>query len=49
MKKQANGAAKSELRVALRSCAAAFFGIGAFSGLVNLLMLTGLTVHAGGL
>ena len=41
MKKQANGAAKSELRAALRSCAAAFVGIGAFSGLVNLLMLTG--------
>jgi ATP-binding cassette subfamily C protein len=32
---------KSELRDALRSCLAAFIGIGAFSGLINLLMLTG--------
>jgi ATP-binding cassette subfamily C protein len=32
---------KSELRDALRSCLAAFIGIGLFSGLINLLMLTG--------
>ncbi len=38
---RAKGDTKSELRVALRSCAAASVGIGAFSGLVNLLMLTG--------
>jgi PrtD family type I secretion system ABC transporter len=32
---------KSELRDALASCLAAFIGIGVFSGLINLLMLTG--------
>ena len=32
---------KSELREALNSCRGAFIGVGIFSGLVNLLMLTG--------
>jgi len=32
---------KSELRRALRSCRAALFGVAAFSGLINILMLTG--------
>jgi PrtD family type I secretion system ABC transporter len=32
---------KAELRDALASCLAAFIGIGVFSGLINLLMLTG--------
>ena len=32
---------RSELRAALGSCAAAFLGIAAFSGLINVLMLTG--------
>jgi ATP-binding cassette, subfamily C, type I secretion system permease/ATPase len=40
MKTQANGDAKSELRGALGSCGTAFVGIGAFSGLINVLMLT---------
>ena len=40
MKMQAKGDAKSELRTALGSCKNAFVGIGAFSGLINLLMLT---------
>ena len=37
----ANDDVKSELRRALASCRAAFMGIGVFSGLINLLMLTG--------
>jgi PrtD family type I secretion system ABC transporter len=41
MKMQAKGDTKSELRVALGSCRNALIGVGAFSGLVNLLMLTG--------
>ena len=41
MKTQSSGKAKSELRAALGSCAAAFAGIGAFSGLLNVLTLTG--------
>src|SRR5215208_3058928 len=32
---------KSELRVALGSCKSAFVGVGVFSGLINILMLTG--------
>jgi PrtD family type I secretion system ABC transporter len=40
MKTQAKGDTKSELRVALGSCKSALVGIGAFSGLINLLMLT---------
>ena len=40
MKMQAKGDAKSELRAALGSCKSALVGIGAFSGLINLLMLT---------
>jgi PrtD family type I secretion system ABC transporter len=40
MKTQAKGDTKSELRPALRSCKGALVGIGAFSGLINLLMLT---------
>src|ERR1043166_5238510 len=31
----------SELRAVLGSCKAAFVGVGAFSGLINILMLTG--------
>src|SRR5262245_56388596 len=41
MKTQASGSAKSELRSALAACSGAFLGIGAFSGLINVLMLTG--------
>jgi PrtD family type I secretion system ABC transporter len=41
MKTTAHGSPKSELRDALGSCVAAFIGIGIFSGLINLLMLTG--------
>src|SRR5262244_894638 len=41
MQTTAHRGPKSELREALGSCAAAFIGIGAFSGLINLLMLTG--------
>jgi PrtD family type I secretion system ABC transporter len=41
MKMQAKGDTKSELRAALGSCRNALIGVGAFSGLVNLLMLTG--------
>jgi PrtD family type I secretion system ABC transporter len=40
MKTQAKGDTKSELRPALGSCKGAFVGIGAFSALINLLMLT---------
>jgi PrtD family type I secretion system ABC transporter len=40
MKIQAKGDTKSELRAALGSCKNAFVGIAAFSGLINLLMLT---------
>jgi ATP-binding cassette, subfamily C, type I secretion system permease/ATPase len=40
MKTQAKGETQSELHAALRSCKNAFVGIGAFSGLINLLMLT---------
>ena len=40
MKMQAKGDTKSELRAALGSCKSALVGIGAFSGLINLLMLT---------
>jgi PrtD family type I secretion system ABC transporter len=40
MKTQAKGDTKSELRPALGSCNGALVGIGAFSGLINLLMLT---------
>ena len=40
MKTQAKGDTKSELRPALGSCKGALVGIGAFSGLINLLMLT---------
>jgi len=40
MKIQAKGNTKSELRAALGSCKSAFVGIGAFSGLINVLMLT---------
>ncbi len=40
-KTQAKADAKSELRTALGSCRSALVGIGAFSGLINLLMLTG--------
>jgi PrtD family type I secretion system ABC transporter len=36
---------KAELRDALASCLAAFIGIGVFSGLINLLMLTGSEVY----
>jgi ATP-binding cassette, subfamily C, type I secretion system permease/ATPase len=41
MKATAQSSPKSELRDALGSCVAAFIGIGVFSGLINLLMLTG--------
>jgi ATP-binding cassette subfamily C protein len=41
MKRHGNRDTKSELRVALGSCRNAFVGIGAFSGLINVLMLTG--------
>jgi PrtD family type I secretion system ABC transporter len=41
MKTTPHGSPKSELRDALGSCVAAFIGIGVFSGLINLLMLTG--------
>jgi ATP-binding cassette, subfamily C, type I secretion system permease/ATPase len=41
MKATAHSSPKSELRDALGSCVAAFIGIGVFSGLINLLMLTG--------
>ncbi|MFL6823713.1 MAG: type I secretion system permease/ATPase [Xanthobacteraceae bacterium] len=41
MKATAHTSPKSELRDALGSCVAAFIGIGIFSGLINLLMLTG--------
>src|SRR6266699_1453016 len=41
MQTTAHGGPKSELREALGSCLSAFIGIGAFSGLINLLMLTG--------
>jgi ABC-type protease/lipase transport system fused ATPase/permease subunit len=41
MKTRASGSVKSELRGALAACSGAFFGIGAFSGLINVLMLTG--------
>jgi PrtD family type I secretion system ABC transporter len=41
MNPTARGGPKTELRDALASCRAAFIGIGAFSGLINLLMLTG--------
>src|SRR5215475_4692061 len=41
MNTTARGGSKSELRDAVASCRAAFIGIGAFSGLINLLMLTG--------
>ncbi len=37
----ASGAPRSELRDALRTCKAAFVGIGLFSGVSNVLMLTG--------
>jgi PrtD family type I secretion system ABC transporter len=40
MKTQAKADTKSELRPALGSCKGALVGIGAFSGLINLLMLT---------
>src|SRR5215813_7980542 len=40
MQTTAHGGPKSELREALGSCLSAFIGIGAFSGLINLLMLT---------
>jgi PrtD family type I secretion system ABC transporter len=41
MNTTAHGSPKSELRDALGSCRAAFIAIGVFSGLINLLMLTG--------
>jgi PrtD family type I secretion system ABC transporter len=41
MKSQAKADTKSELRCALGSCRNALLGIAAFSGLINLLMLTG--------
>jgi PrtD family type I secretion system ABC transporter len=41
MKTQAKSNTKSELRLALGACTTAFLGIGAFSGLINILMLTG--------
>jgi ATP-binding cassette, subfamily C, type I secretion system permease/ATPase len=41
MKTTAHSSPKSELRDALGSCVAAFIGIAVFSGLINLLMLTG--------
>ena len=40
MKPQAKGDTNSELRAALGLCKSAFVGVGAFSGLINLLMLT---------
>jgi PrtD family type I secretion system ABC transporter len=40
MRTQAKGDTKSELGAALGSCKGAFVGIGAFSGLINILMLT---------
>ncbi len=40
MKMQTKGDTKSELRAAFGSCKSALVGIGAFSGLINLLMLT---------
>ena len=41
MKKRVTPPRKSELRAALGSAKAAFVGVGVFSGLVNILMLTG--------
>ena len=41
MKKRVAPARKSELRSALGSAKAAFIGVGVFSGLINILMLTG--------
>ena len=41
MQTTAHGGPRSELREALGSCLSAFIGIAAFSGLINLLMLTG--------
>jgi len=41
MQKRVAPAKKSELRVALGSARAAFVGVGVFSGLINILMLTG--------
>src|SRR5262245_53945978 len=41
MNTTARGGSKSELRDAVASCRAAFIGIGACSGVINLLMLTG--------
>ena len=41
MKKRGTPAKKSELRAALGSAKAAFIGVGMFSGLINILMLTG--------
>lgn len=38
---QSEQAPQSELRIALRSCRAAFLGVGLFSGVSNILMLTG--------
>jgi ATP-binding cassette, subfamily C, type I secretion system permease/ATPase len=38
---QSRGAPKSELRQALAACRSAFIGVAIFSGLVNILMLTG--------
>ena len=36
-----SGTPKSELRQALAACRSAFIGVAVFSGLVNILMLTG--------
>ena len=41
MKKRVTPAKRSELRAALGSAKAAFIGVGVFSGLINILMLTG--------
>src|SRR5262245_45504062 len=41
MNKHSQRGSKSELGVALASCKTAFVGIGVFTGLINLLMLTG--------
>ena len=41
MKKRGTPAKRSELRAALGSAKAAFIGVGMFSGLINILMLTG--------
>jgi len=41
MKKRVTPPRKSELRAALGSAKAAFVGVGTFSGLINILMLTG--------